>query len=333
MLVLAKERFGAVFCATGARGFVGEGYPFHKYWQYAGMDWRDTGFSGKTLTLLPRTGNMPLKDDGFTPREFSPRCIWARFTQGGEMFNAVGLSNFGAEFYLSTGMYHRINTPFFISFMPMAEDPSGRVAETIDFCKLLARHLPFNAPFAIQLNVVCPNTGHDVSALQQEMAHLVTVIKVHLPKVPIVLNVNALVPAPALVEAARVADGLWIGNTVPYGATDRIDWSSYGAVSPVRKRLDPKGDRPKDKIDGGLSSPKCLPLTVELVATLRDSGVSIPIVGGNGVRTFEHVADLVSAGCDATFIGSLAVVRPRSMRSVISFANHAFNSRNRGTAR
>ena len=114
MLEIRGVRCASVFCATGARGFYGEGYPFHRYWRNFGMCWDETGFSGKTLTLFEKPGFMPLRDDGTTPIELMPRCIWTNFFYGGEMVNAVGLSNFGADFYFRSGNYHQVRGPFFI---------------------------------------------------------------------------------------------------------------------------------------------------------------------------------------------------------------------------
>ncbi len=317
MLILDGEKYGSVFCATGARGFYGEGYPFHRYWKYLGMDWRGTGFSGKTLTLLPRRGkafgedgNMPLREDGTTPKEFAPKCIWVDFMRG-EMANAVGLSNFGAAFYLRSGAYYSITQPFFISFMAVAGDASGREAELRDFCALLRPYLPFRASVALQINFGCPNSGHDLAEFKDEICTQTETAKSMLG-IPVVINCNALMPTSVLVEVSRVADGLWVGNTIPFFGTDQIDWSPYGKVSPIRRR--------GVAADGGLSSPACLPLTIQKVWELRESGVSIPIVAGNGIRT-ETDIDVLSLA-DAVFIGSLAVVRPHHMSRIIDHANH-----------
>lgn len=327
MFRLGKERtaFGPIFCAVGARGFFGEGYPFHPYWRYAGMTWKRTGFAGKTLTLEPRRGkkfdeegNMPLRDDGLTPEELFPRSIWVDFKNGGRMINAVGLSNFGADFYLRTGRYHSINEPFFLSFMPVAKDPSGREAELKTFCQLLVRYFPFRAPVALQINFGCPNTGHDPSEFYAEICTLIDMAK-SLLGIPIVANTNALMPTAILIETARIADALWIGNTIPFGdkgAGRYIDWSRFGEISPVRKRGLPA--------DGGLSSPECLPLTLEKVRDLRNGGVTIPIVGGNGIRTTEDLKKLYRAGCDAVSVGSLGVVKPWRMGGIIRAAHEIF---------
>ena len=327
MFRLGKEQvaFGPIFCAVGARGFFGEGYPFHEYWRCAGMTWEGTGFAGKTLTLEPRRGkkfgeqgNMSLRSNGLTPEELFPRSIWTNFGNGGEMINAVGLSNFGARFYLGKGRYWKIKKPFFLSVMLVSEDSNERLDELIQFCRLLERYLPFNAPVALQINFGCPNSGHNLSRFYAEICTLIETAK-SLLGIPIVANTNALMPTPILVEAARIADALWIGNTIPFGdkeAGRHIDWSRFGKVSPIRKRGIPA--------DGGLSSPSCLSLTLEKVRALRDSGITIPIVGGNGIRTIEDLDMLYQTGCDAVFVGSLGVVRPWRMPGIIRAAHEIF---------
>lgn len=85
---------GRVFCAPGARGFYGEGYPFHRTSRRFGMTWDRTGFAAKTTTVEKRAGNLPLKDDGVTPRELIPRCIVVKWLSG-HVLNAVGLSGPG----------------------------------------------------------------------------------------------------------------------------------------------------------------------------------------------------------------------------------------------
>lgn len=322
MLKLDDVDFGATFCATGARGFHGEGYPFHKYWECAGMCWEGTSFSGKTLTLLPRRGpefgelgNMPLKSDGVTPKEFAPKCIYVRFHDGGEIINAVGLSNFGAKFYFKTGKYHKIDRPFSISIMLDAKDAAGREAELKELCEIIRSFMPFKAPVMLQINFGCPNSGHALDEFYSEICKLVEMAKAML-RIPVFINVNALMPTKVLIEASQIADGLWIGNTIPFGeptVDGTIHWSRFGKNSPLRRR--------GVNGDGGLSSPSCLPFTIDKVQQLRDSGVKIPIVGGNGIRTIEDVSNLRRAGCNAVFIGSLAVVRPHRMKEIVAWSN------------
>lgn len=319
MLTFNGTNFGPVFCAPGARGFYGEGYPFHKYWEHLGMNWSGTGFAGKTITLLPHQGNMPLKSDGVTPQELFPRCIAVGFHHNGWMLNALGLSNFGTEFYLKSGEYHKLQKPFFLSFKCLAEDKAGREAELRDFCMWLNRYLPFRAPVALQLNEGCPNLENKPEAVQEEICQRVSIAQ-SLLDIPIMVNTNALMPTGILQEVARVADGLWIGNTIPWRAPETlgvIDWDVYGGEeSPLRAR--------GLQMDGGLSSHQCFGFTALKVRYLRESGVKVPIVAGNGIRTQADVAWLRHCGADAVFVGSLAVVRPNRMSSVVGFAQSIF---------
>ncbi len=261
---------------------------------------------------------MPLEKDGVTPKEIMPRCIWTNFRHGGEMINAVGLSNFGAEFYLRTGNYHKISKPFSISIMLVGKDATGREVELRDFCKILKSHLPFRSPVALQINFGCPNSGHNLNEFYEEMCQLIEIAK-SLLGIPIIVNCNALMPTPVLVEVSRIADALWIGNSIPFddpATRHLINWSRYGNGSPIRRR--------GFNADGGLSSPVCLPLTINKIRELRDSEVKIPIVGGNGIRTTNDLGQMDAAGCDAVFIGSLAVVRPHRMKTIIDEANRYF---------
>ena len=315
-----------VFCATGARGFWGEGYPFHKIWRRFGMDWKGTGFSGKTMTLLPHRGkdfkekgNMPLREDGTTPIEWFPKCIHVDFFRnGGEMFNAVGLASFGLEFYLRSGKLHTITDPFFISIALDSADPAGQEEELRDVCRIIGSYMPFRAPIAVQLNEGCPNNEHEICQAPKVISHRVEIVKSILG-VPVWVNCNALMPTEVLKEVSRVADGLWIGNTIPWRAPEtvgRIDWDRYGDMSPIRAR--------GIAADGGLSSHQCLQFTVEKVAALCDNEVRAPIVAGNGIRTTDDIDVLHKAGANGVFVGSLAVVRPLRFQEVVAYATRVF---------
>lgn len=321
MIKIGGINYGSVFCATGARGFYGEGFPFHRIWKHFGMDWSGTAFSGKTLTLPPKVGFMPLRKDGTTPQEWFPRCIWGSFRNGGELINAVGLSNLGAQFYLNSGHYHRLSEPFSISFMCQAEDAAGRKAEIAEFCRRMKAMMPFNAPVMLQINFGCPNSGHDLTTFYQEICQLVNIAKSILG-IPVFINTNALMPIAVFrkVERDSEVDGFWIGNTILFNAPETkgmIDWSRFGPESPLRKR--------GINADGGLSSHDCLRFTLETVRRIRDDGIKIPIVAGNGIRTCADVAAVKKAGGDAIFIGSLGIVRPYRMQSVIKYAHAVFD--------
>ena len=319
MITLNNTEYPVTYCATGARGFLKEGYPFHKVWQHFGMIWEGTGFSGKTMTLDSRLGNMPLKADGTTPEELFPACIKVDFFRhGGEMMNAVGLSNFGLEFYLKQGMYQKLTEPFFISIHLEAEDIAGQEAELQCICDLIKMFGPYKA-MAIQINYGCPNSDQDPSSFYETICNHVSIVKAEL-QMPVFVNCNALMPSDVLAEVARVADGLWVGNTIPWRdpeTIDLIDWDSIGVTSPIKARgID---------ADGGLSSHQCLQFTIRKVAELRDNGVNKPIIAGNGIRTMDDIHSLKQVGANGCFVGSIGVVRPRGMREVTSYSNHIFS--------
>lgn len=325
MIRLRGISYSSTFCAVGARGFAGEGYPFHKLWRFLGMTWEGTAFAGKTMTLEERVGFMPLKPDGVTPKDFFPRCIWGSLRNGGEMVNQVGLSNFGLKFYLRKGVFDDLRLmPFMISIMLMESAPEKRAHEMRQMLQLLKERMPSWVTYALQINFACPNTGHDLSVFHKEMATLVKMAKEILETVPIVANVNALMPTDILVGTAEVADAFWIGNAIPFGSPGvGIRWERFG-VSADGKPVSPLARRQSDWA-GGLSSPDCLWATLEKVKDLRYRGVKIPIIAGNGIRIKDDVRQLKLAGADGVFVGSLGTVRPWRMRSIINYSNQLFS--------
>lgn len=322
MLILRGVKYGGTFCAVGARGFAGEGYFFHKLWKWFGMIWAGTVFAGKTMTLWAREGNMPLKADGTTPKKWFPKCIWASLWNGGEMINQVGLSNRGIVFYLDRQLFRHFREPFMISVMLMEDTKEKRLDELRQILYHLRDRMVVYAPWALQINFACPNTDHDLTELQSEMPELVAFAREVLLDVPIIVNVNALMPTEILIEVSKVADALWIGNAIPFG-TRGIDWKRFGVdgngkpVSPLARR--------NSAWKGGLSSPDCFYLTLAKLVDVRGAGVKIPIVVGNGIRYERDLQEAKDFGADAVFMGSVAVVRPWRMKRLVNYSNQLFN--------
>jgi len=52
-MILRGIEFGNVFNASGARGFFGEGYVYHRLWRPFGLSYDGSTFVAKTTTLLP----------------------------------------------------------------------------------------------------------------------------------------------------------------------------------------------------------------------------------------------------------------------------------------
>ena len=109
---LREINFGPVLDGSGVEGFFGEGYWFHKFLRPLGLNFNGCAFVAKTATLKPRKGNMPLKDDGITPKELKPKCVKVKLFKGVAL-NAVGLSGPGAIALFEDGRWQKRTRPFF----------------------------------------------------------------------------------------------------------------------------------------------------------------------------------------------------------------------------
>lgn len=316
-----KVKFGPMFCAVGARGVCGEGFPFHRYWRCFGMDWRDTTLQGKTITMERVVGNMPLREDGVTPKEFRPACIYVDFLRS-LMHNAVGFSNFGAPFYLSKGWWQQFSDPFVITFKAICDTLEERLEETREFITLLSRHLPFKAPAALEWNWGCPNVKHESDNLVQEIGETHDIAApLGLPQID---NFSVVAPPELLLAVAQIpdCDALAIVNTIEWGHPS-IDWEeAYGIkVSPMVKH----GFKKSDGTDcvGGYSGSRALSFSIDRIKLLREAGVKKPLMGGNGIRRPRDITRLRAAGASDFAYGSGAVVATWNMRSVINCGNAA----------
>jgi dihydroorotate dehydrogenase len=309
---LRNIEFGNVFCAPGARGFFGEGYWYHLPGTAVGLTWRRTTFVAKTTTLEARVGNMPLKTDHITPLELRPKCIIIDFRRS-LVLNAVGLSGPGFESLADRGRWQLLTEPFMLSFMSVADTADERIAELESFIRELLVRLPrLKAPVALQLNFGCPNTEH---APTERFAELATMLDMTSALgIPIVVNFSVAAPIDIMVTAAKhpACDALWIANTVPWG-DPRIDWVKlFGSpASPLTGRGFPAG---------GLSGPPCLPIAISAVKAVRAAGVTKPIIAGNGVLRARDVSALRHVGTTGIAIGTVAMLRPWRMRSIITAA-------------
>ena len=129
--------FGHAFCSSGARNFTGKGYPYHKTLGWFGLAPNHSGSTliTKTVTLSRNPGNMPLLEDGLTPRDARPDCIIVKPLRGVAL-NAVGLSNFGADWFLNHPDFQESEdvgvtpTQIVVSFMPIGKTREERFQET-----------------------------------------------------------------------------------------------------------------------------------------------------------------------------------------------------------
>lgn len=313
-LILGGTDYGSAWCSSGARNFFGEGWPHHRWLATLGLspDFAGSTLVTKTTTVEPRAGNMPL--DGTSPREFRPRCVRVNFRRAA-VLNAVGLSGPGAKALLDDGRWQSHLSPFVISFMATEGDREGRVAATSRFASMLADgHERFSSPFALQLNFSCPNVGLDPSRLVAEVGATLAMLSDALPAVPLMPKFNVLVPPGVAAEVGchPNCSAVCASNTLPWGALpDRIGWGRlFGATSPLASFG-----------GGGLSGAPLTNLVRGWAGDYLSHPDAAPLVAGGGVMSPADAIALLELGSSAIEIGSVAMVRPWRVRSIIKAIN------------
>ena len=304
--------FGCVMNASGARNFFGQGYPFHIFFRHAGLDYDGSTFVAKTMTLEPRVGNMPINAITLQPTRIFPRCIAFDILYG-HVLNAVGLSNTGACDLLQRGEWQERTDPFFISFAAVKPTVFERLDEWRKFADLFAGYYSaFKAPVGLEMNFSCPNTG-TTKPLISEIQRAMTIVSCL--NIPLVPKINVLVsPATGLEIASHDScDAVCQSNTIPWGEMSKeINWFHLFQVS----------ESPlKNYGGGGLSGPALFPLVREWVVQARNMGLCKPIIACGGIMSAAAVDMMFCAGASAIQLGSVSMIRPWRVRSMIRCAH------------
>jgi dihydroorotate dehydrogenase len=318
--------FGFCVDQSGVRGFFGEGYPYHTNARFAGLNWNLTRwgltfagstFTAKTTTLMPRKGNLAMKEDGITPVEMFPDCIVVNHLKGVAL-NAVGLSGPGAEALLEQKRWQLRRVPFFLSFMSVEQKRSDRLAELREFVSLLIKYKSqFLGPFALQINFSCANVQieRETEDLVDEVVESLFIAQAI--DVPLVPKFNLLLPPWAARKVTRhqVCDAISITNAIPWGQlSDEIPWSNLFPTADGRSPLHMYGG-------GALSGAPLLPLVEKWVRTARENYINKPIITGGGLLDTSGVDRLALAGASAVAVGSITMLRPWRLQRVIDRAN------------
>ena len=309
---LQNTTFRPVWQASGATNFFENGWWYGPLAHCLGGTWQKTTFVAKTTTLMPRAGNMPLMKNGTTPRDLNPDCIKVNFAKA-VVVNAVGLSGPGAQFLFERGLWQKRTEPFILSFMAVEHTRERRLDELHEFGRLLQHFLPqFHAQVGVQLNYSCPNTGHKTAELADEIDEGLSSMG-PLLTVPLIPKVNVHLPIPIAVRLGRNKhlSALNVSNTIPWGSDDRIDWKSFFGSE----------DSPLTKYGGGgLSGKPLLPLVANWVIQARSAGFSKPINAGGGILYPNDINALKAAGAEGVSLGTIGMLRPWNMKSVIARA-------------
>jgi dihydroorotate dehydrogenase len=321
-MLLQGKRWPVCYNASGARGFFGEGYAFHRPWKKIGLNYAGSCFVAKTTTLGPRAGNMPL-DERYRPKELFPSCIVVKFRKGA-VLNAVGLSGPGVDELIgAAGHSGWLNSPrkepWVVSFMSVASSGPERVKEAEKFFAKL--RVMSHEKIALQINLSCPNTSvdhRDEQELIREAHATLDAVRPlrELQRVPILVKLSpvATPAAGCLIAAHASCDAIVMGNTVPWGKLpEEIDWKGlFGSeVSPLT-RLG----------GGGLSGAPLLPIVSRWLIKARALGLDKPIVAGGGVLSTLGAERLIQSGASAIELGTISILRPWRVHKVIQHVNY-----------
>lgn len=302
--------FGNVLGASGVQGFFGEGYWFHKIWRPFGLNFGGMTFVAKTATFPPHEGNMPLKKD-YTPRDMFPKCVKIKPWRGATL-NAISLSNPGLEALLKTGKWQERTEPFFISITSLADTLRKRQEEFRAIVGMIAFFKDgFRAPFGLQINLSCPNAGHNPCELIGESAKVLEIVGAL--GVPIMPKYSvASAPIQAILELDNNPDchAICVSNAIPFGWPE-INWQkAWGSDKSPLAKLG----------GGGLSGKVLRPLVCDWIKRLRNAGFTKPINGGGGIMRPNDVEHYRDAGASSVFIGSVAMY-PWRVKKIIGRAN------------
>lgn len=307
---LRGVEFGHVFNASGARGFYGEGYWFHKY--LSGLNYRGSTLVTKTTTLNPRPGNMPL-DYKNQPVDWFPSCIVVK-PLAGVVLNAVGLSGPGLE--TLSGVWKTSQpSPLVISVMGTAEESQTRVVEIESMNKFLQPLAEVHGTkLAVQLNISCPNVGLHCQWLVEEARQMLDSLA--RLGVPLMVKVSAAMQVRSVIDVVMhpACDALAVSNTIPWGQLpDRIDWQGLFNTYPVSPLAKYGG--------GGLSGKPLLPIVVDFIREIRARRLFKPIVGGGGILSQVDALSMLGAGAQAVELGSVSILRPWRVQGIIRRVN------------
>ena len=197
--------------------------------------------------------------------------------------------------------------------MSLANTPQRRLEEFRIMVDLIGFFKNgFRVPFGLQINLSCPNTGHDPSKLIGESADVLDIASTL--GVPVMSKYSiAPAPIPAVRELQDhpACDAICVSNTIPFG-WDGIDWErTWGSTTSPIAHLN----------GGGLSGKDLLPFVCVWIKRLRDAGFTKPINGGGGILTADDVWEYYDAGASSVFLGSVAVLRPWRVNKIINRAN------------
>jgi dihydroorotate dehydrogenase (NAD+) catalytic subunit len=236
------------------------------------------------LAVEAGVGCLVLKSVTIEKREGNPLPRVVKFDCG--FINSVGLRNpglFEAKKQIKDFL-KKYSTPTIISVF---------AASVSDFQKLVGSLVELS-PFAIELNLSCPNVANEfgemLSTKTKMVYQVVKVAKKEAGKVPIIAKLS-----PNVENIGEVAKAAEEGGA---DAISAINTLASGMVIDIKKRKPILGAK-----KGGISGKAIKPLAVVKVYEIYEA-VKIPILGMGGVSSWQDVVEMMMAGATLVGVGS-----------------------------
>jgi dihydroorotate dehydrogenase len=318
---LRGVKFKNAFNAPGILGLYGEGFWFHEPLKGFGLDFRESTFISRVITLSPKSGNMELDDMGIHPRKWIPDEFRIDFRRK-FILNHLGIGNPGIHKSLEYGFWQKREEPFIISFAAVGKTISERIQETREFVDILiANKNQFKSRFGIQLNFF-----HDSNIEDMFMETIKCLHETNKIDAPIICRFNPLISVDFSIEIAKRkgCDAISISHPIRWGSqTNHIKWKEL--FNTTRSPLEEDGG-------GWLSGEPLVPIYNKWISKAMSRGISKPIITG-GAMTRSHIKQSFSLGARAIEIGSISFLRPWRVRNLIRYANDTIIERlyNRGS--
>lgn len=332
---LKNINFGYVLGQSGIQGFFGEGdeYPHHRVLHFLfgwlGFSFKGMTFVAKTTSLNPRiypnASQTPLDD--YKLKQWFPKSIWfsLRSIMQGYVLNAMGIPSPGALFLLKLKKWEKRTEPFQLSFMPMETALHGKIMEVKQFCEWLFYYLPpVKHSYGVQMNVSCPNTGHAQTEALEEWIILANVFKTLMPDTPLIFKLDLTIDQQVVSKLQKHCDAICMGNTLAFGKLpEKVKWQNlFKNGSPLVKLFG-------EKFSGGLSGQPLYPVLIDWLKEMDRIDPTVTIIAGGGIMTKDNITQLSKFRCvKAIALGSVAIVRPWRLQSLIRHGNNMLNYKN-----
>lgn len=315
-----------VNAASGAMGWFGEGYWYHRILEICIPFFKKTmaglNFVSKTTTWKNNRGNL-LLDENYEPKELFPDCIKVYPLQGA-MLNAVSLSGPGFRALLATEKFSEVQRDAYgISFMPIGNTLEDMLQETRLFRDKLIENIVrgrFQSTIWVQLNQSCPNLKNHNQSLDatKEILRMLQLLKTSY-NIVIDLKVNLLASNQEIQELYqnKLFDILTVSNTIKFGTVvPEINWGRivwWRKTSPLAKYG-----------GGGLSGQPLFAAVCNKVLSLRHDGARFPIKGSGGISSVQRVRVIKACGADAIEFATAITLRPWRVYRLVKEARRIF---------